>query len=201
VVYQRELQVGKKRLTLSRSQCSTKDGSTPDYAKYHYDFARKQLQITLQLDDFNQVTYFQTNKSFFAGTIQSFSMGDDNSSNFLLAVSMYPDDVINELGIADLISKLNGSIEMIGFREKVFVATGPQQTFAEVQNQLRGFGEMGDLLVVLSAQRHELECGRGVHGPRQRNLLASQSRRSVGLHSCFPDQSGQFDSNGHSSLL
>lgn len=44
--------------------------------------------------DFNQMTYFQNNKSFFAGVISTYSLTE---STAVVAAQMYPDDVIREV--------------------------------------------------------------------------------------------------------
>jgi hypothetical protein len=49
------------------------NGVQPDYAKYHYPFARAQLTITESNDAFNEATYFTNAKRFYAGTIQTYS--------------------------------------------------------------------------------------------------------------------------------
>ena len=43
-------------------------GETPSYAKYHYDFAKKQLGITEGGGEFNDVTYFADDKRYYAGS-------------------------------------------------------------------------------------------------------------------------------------
>ena len=102
--------------------------------QYHYDFAVRQLGVTMSLDDFNQATYFTNNKSFFAGTIQTFTLEKDV---LVLSVQVYPDDVIHEQGIVQLVESLNPSIQMLG-KSRLFVSSGPQQTFSSIQNQLQG---------------------------------------------------------------
>lgn len=48
-------------------------GQTPDYAKYHYDFAKKHLGVTEDSGTFNDNTYFVDDKRFCAGTIQTYA--------------------------------------------------------------------------------------------------------------------------------
>jgi hypothetical protein len=112
-------------------------GKTPDYAKYHYYFAQKSLGITEGNTEFNDSTYFVDAKRFYAGTIQTFDLGDGKAP--IYAVQMYPDDVIHEDGIVELIKVLKAQFAIPGAR-MAFVAAGPQQTFAKVKTQLQQLG-------------------------------------------------------------
>ena len=111
-------------------------GKTPEYAKYHYEFAKKQLGITEGGAEFNDVTYFTDNKRYYAGTIQTYQLGNGAP---LYAVQLYPDDVIHEQGIIELLKVIKSSFAVPGARY-AFVASGPQQTFATIGNELRALG-------------------------------------------------------------
>ena len=111
-------------------------GETPDYARYHYDFAKKHLGIPERAAEFNDVTYFANAKRYYAGTIQTYELGDGPP---LYAVQLYPDDVIHEEGIVDLVKVLAAQFRIPGAR-MAFVAGGPQQTFERVKPQLAALG-------------------------------------------------------------
>lgn len=111
-------------------------GKTPDYAKYHYDFAKKQLGIAEGNAEFNDTTYFAAKKRFYAGTIQTYQLGDGAPT---YAVQLYPDDTIHEEGLVELAKVIRGSFSIPGAR-MAFVASGPQQTFARVKKALADLG-------------------------------------------------------------
>jgi hypothetical protein len=111
-------------------------GETPEYAKYHYSFAQKQLSIPEGGGEFNDVTYFANDKRYYAGTIQTFQLGDGAP---LYAVQLYPDDVIHEDGIVELVKVIKAKFTIPGAR-MAFVASGPQQTFETVKPQLAALG-------------------------------------------------------------
>jgi hypothetical protein len=112
-------------------------GKTPDYAKYHYNFAQKQLGITDTNTQFNDSTYFTDRKRFYAGTIQTYQLAEGQPPVY--AVQLYPDDLIHEGGIVELVKVLRQQFKIPGAR-MMFVAAGPQQTFGTVKNELAGLG-------------------------------------------------------------
>lgn len=112
-------------------------GKTPEYAKYHYEFAKKKLGITEGLASFNENTYFSDTKRFYAGTIQTYQIKEGQPPIF--AVQLYPDDVIHEDGIVRLLKILSASFKISGAK-MAFVASGPQQTFATVKGQIEALG-------------------------------------------------------------
>ncbi|MBS2012044.1 MAG: hypothetical protein JST00_04105 [Deltaproteobacteria bacterium] len=112
-------------------------GQTPSFAKYHYDFARKQLGISEDGQTFNDVTYFTDDKRYYAGTIQTYELAEGQPPIF--AVQLYPDDVIHEEGIVALVDVVRRAFKIPGAR-MAFVAGGPQQSFARVAPQLRAVG-------------------------------------------------------------
>ncbi|MBX3189797.1 MAG: hypothetical protein KF819_22420 [Labilithrix sp.] len=115
----------------------TVDGRTPDYAKYHYDFAKRQLGIAEGGQEFNDVTYFTNDKRYYAGTIQTYQL--EEGAPPLFAVQLYPDDVIHEGGILELLKVIKRSFSIPGAR-MAFVAGGPQQSFATIGDELRALG-------------------------------------------------------------
>jgi hypothetical protein len=115
----------------------TENGKPPEYAKYHYKFAQHQLGIPEDGDEFNEVTYFADNKRYYAGTIQTYVNGAGEPPVF--AVQLYPDDVIHEAGILELVKTLKDVFAIPGAR-MAFVAGGPQQSFATVAPELKALG-------------------------------------------------------------
>ena len=116
-------------------------GRTPDYAKYHYYFARKELGVVESNQAFNDATYFTDDKRYFAGTLQTYSLGEPEALHY--AVQFYPDDVIHDEVITRAIGVVAKALR-IRDAKKLFVATGPQQTFERVVPDLAalGFGAM-----------------------------------------------------------
>ena len=115
----------------------TVSGATPDYAKYHYYFAQKQYGLTESLTTFNDSTYFTNAKRWFAGTIQSYKLGDAQTLTY--AIQFYPDDVIAEEALLEALKVVKAAITIPGAK-LAFVATGPQQTFARIGPQAAALG-------------------------------------------------------------
>lgn len=113
------------------------DGQTPPFAKYHYDFAKRQLQITESGQQFNDATYFTNDKRYYAGTIQTYQLADNEPP--LFAVQLYPDDVIHEEGIVELVKAIKKGFRIPSAR-MAFVAGGPQQSFVTVKDDLLALG-------------------------------------------------------------
>lgn len=111
------------------------NGQTPEYAKYHYNFAQRQLGIPEGNQEFNDTTYFTDDKRYYAGTIQTYEI----DGKPLMAVQLYPDDVIHEQGLVDLVDVLRKQLKIPNMR-MAFVAGGPQQTFATVKDALKTRG-------------------------------------------------------------
>jgi len=103
--------------------------TTPDYVKYHYNFAQRTYGIADSVATFNNSTYFTQTKRFFAGTIQTYTLGDNATPTY--AVQFYPDDVIAEETLLEALTTLKPLISIPGAR-LAFIATGPQQTFARI---------------------------------------------------------------------
>lgn len=113
------------------------DGAVPPYATMHFDFAKHQLGIADDPAAFNAATYYGDDKQFIAGTIQTYTLGNDTEPTY--AIQFYPDDVIHEEGILAAARILAPRITIPG-RKLAMVATGPQQTFARVEGELRALG-------------------------------------------------------------
>src|SRR5262249_34733222 len=67
------------------------NGKTPDFAKFHFRFAQQALGIGEDNTTFNEVTYFAQKKRFYAGSVQTYTIGKDVEPTY--AVQLYPDDV------------------------------------------------------------------------------------------------------------
>ncbi|SHG70973.1 PEP/pyruvate-binding domain-containing protein [Massilia sp. CF038] len=112
----------------------TENGSSPDYVKYHYDFARRRLNIGDSVASFNNSTYFAQTKKYFAGTIQTYTLGDATTP--IYAVQFYPDDVVSESALLDALTTVQRALPIPGAK-LAFVATGTQQTFKNIATQAR----------------------------------------------------------------
>ncbi|WP_338848593.1 PEP/pyruvate-binding domain-containing protein [Massilia sp. W12] len=112
-------------------------GYIPNYAKYHYDFAKVRHNIGDDVATFNNSTYFAQNKRFYAGTLQTYTLGDAASPSY--AVQFYPDDVVAEASLLDALKTIKAGFA-IPNAKLIFIATGPQQTFATIQAQAQALG-------------------------------------------------------------
>lgn len=112
------------------------NGVVPDHAKYHYYFAQRAWGVTDGTAVFNDSTYFSTNKRFFAGSIQSYRLGDAEALTY--AVQFYPDDVISEETLLNALKIVQATFGVPG--KLIFVATGHQQTFARIGTQAAQLG-------------------------------------------------------------
>ncbi len=103
------------------------NGTTPDYAKYHYYFAKKHLALPDTIDQFNASTYFTASKKFLAGTVQTY-VWDDKP---VFGVQLYPQDVIKGKAALDATKIVAAKLKIAGAKF-AFVATGNQQTTEDV---------------------------------------------------------------------
>lgn len=115
----------------------TRNGSTPDAAKYHYLFGREVFQIPEDLDEFNRLTYFTAGpKRYVAGVLHSYALAGRPP---VLGIQFYPQDVIAEEDLRDAVLEIAGQIDLPGMA-LAFVQTGTQQTTARVASDLAGAG-------------------------------------------------------------
>lgn len=115
----------------------TRNGSTPDAAKYHYLFGREIFQIPEGLDEFNRLTYFTPGpKRYIAGVLHSYSL---TGRSPVLGIQFYPQDVIAEEDLRDAVLEIAEQIELPG-TALAFVQTGTQQTTVRVASDLAGAG-------------------------------------------------------------
>ncbi len=115
----------------------TRNGTTPDAAKYHYFFGREVFQIPEGLDEFNRVTYFTPGpKRYVAGVLHSYALAGRPP---VLGIQFYPQDVVAEEDLRDAVLTIAGQIELPGM-SLAFVQTGTQQTTVRVASDLGAAG-------------------------------------------------------------
>jgi hypothetical protein len=111
-------------------------GTTPDYAKYHYYFARHKLQVPEPVTEFNDRTYFSLDKRYMAGSIQTYKLDD---GAVIYGLQFYPQDVIHgaaALAATQLVAK---SLAIPGMR-LAFVEAGMQQSTDDVAAEFAAAG-------------------------------------------------------------
>lgn len=112
-------------------------GVVPEYAKYHYEFAQEVLGIVEDAATFNDHAYYTDDKRYVGGSVQTYVLHGEPAPTY--AIQFYPDDVVHEEGILAAARILKPQLRIAGAKY-AFVATGPQQTFARVGDQLRALG-------------------------------------------------------------
>jgi pyruvate phosphate dikinase-like enzyme len=116
----------------------TEGGEVPDAARYHYDFAVRTLGIPESLVEFNRVTYFTPGpKRYAAGVLHTYFL--DGAAEPVYGLQFYPQDVISESVIVQVLQPVKAKIGIAGARF-AFVATGAQQTTATVGAELQAVG-------------------------------------------------------------
>ena len=113
------------------------NGEIPESARYHYSFAQAALDIPERLEEFNRVTYFSPAKRYAAGVIHTYFL--DGASDPVFAIQFYPQDVVNERGVLDVITLVRQHISIPGAR-LAFVPTGTQQTVTTIGDELTAAG-------------------------------------------------------------
>lgn len=127
-------------------------GVTPEYAKFHYPFAQRQLGIDDTNEEFNETTYFSQAKRYVAGTVRTWYRGGSDAPVY--GVQFYPDDVIAEATLLDVLRTVKAAIRIPGAKV-AFVATGPQQTSATVAAEIARLGiEITSIDAVLGAVKY-----------------------------------------------
>ncbi|TPX61582.1 hypothetical protein SpCBS45565_g07216 [Spizellomyces sp. 'palustris'] len=98
--------------------------------QYHYNFASKYLKdFSLDVDTFNDNTYFTQNKTFYAGVLRAYTLRDQTFVGF----QFYPQDVLSEETILHAARVLRMQAPTLDVR---FVATGSQQTVVTIKHLL-----------------------------------------------------------------
>jgi hypothetical protein len=111
-------------------------GVTPDYVRYHYDFASRRLGIHPSLDDFNRETYFTLDeKRYFAGVLHLY----EREGRPLLVFQLYPQDLGRE-GQLVLAARRIGEALHLPDLERAFLRTGLQQTTRTVESEMEELG-------------------------------------------------------------
>jgi hypothetical protein len=109
---------------------------TPDAARYHYYFAERVVaSFSESLESFNRVTYSTQDKSYYAGTVQTYTY----KGKLIYGIQLYPEDVASEERILDAVKVVQKSF-VIPASQLAFVATGPQQTTKTVAAALKSLG-------------------------------------------------------------
>ncbi|MEM6990934.1 MAG: PEP/pyruvate-binding domain-containing protein [Myxococcota bacterium] len=103
------------------------DGPVADEraTQFHYFFSREVFEIPESTAEFNDVTYNVNDKRYFAGTLQQYTLGDDDK--VLYGIQFYPQDVIAEQTVLKAVQEVAASFRIPDAR-LAFVATGQQQT-------------------------------------------------------------------------
>lgn len=111
---------------------------TPDYARYHYYFAQKKLNIPYSTDQFNDMTYFtneEASKKFIAGTIQQFEVLQQGENMSFFGIQFYPQDKIAEQTLLKAAVTVKQALH---FNENMSVILyGSQQTVKTVAQHLQ----------------------------------------------------------------
>lgn len=113
------------------------NGTIPASAKYHYNFAQQRYGITESVATFNNSTYFSALKRFYAGAVQTYRLGDEQTLTY--AIQFYPDDVIAEASLLEALKTITAAFKIPG-ANLAFIATGPQQTFATIGTEAAALG-------------------------------------------------------------
>jgi Pyruvate phosphate dikinase, AMP/ATP-binding domain len=108
-----------------------------DAARYHYFFARTALGIPESLAEFNELTYFGTTKRYAAGVVHTYHL--DGAVEPVYGLQFYPQDVVHEAGIVDVLRPVAAQVRIPGAR-LAFVQTGSQQTTASITADLAAAG-------------------------------------------------------------
>jgi hypothetical protein len=115
-------------------------GERPDYVQYHYYFARRFLGIQLDLDTFNQQTYFTNNltqKKFIAGTLQFYQIANLNGEKqSLFGIQFYPQDSIAEETLLFAVQQLKSALQSEEYPLS-FVSFGSQQSVNNIRLALQ----------------------------------------------------------------
>ena len=143
--------------------------TVPDEAKFHFIFAQAVLNIPERLEEFNRVTYFSPTKRYAAGVLHTYLL--EGSAEPVYGLQFYPQDVVAEQGVVDVVTAVAAKITIPGARF-AFVATGTQQTVATVRDRFTAAGDRG-------ADQHR--PGAGLH-----HLPAAERGRGLGLPADLP---------------
>ena len=116
----------------------TRNGATPDAARFHFVFASEALGIPESLEEFNSLTYFTPGpKRYVAGVVHSYELA--GAEKPVLGLQFYPQDVIAEEPLLAALLVAHAGISLPG-HTLAFVPTGEQQTTARIGAQLADAG-------------------------------------------------------------
>lgn len=117
-------------------------GQTPEFAKFHYDFAKKKLNIPEAPTEFNTNTYFADDKRYMAGSLQSYNLDD----RVVYGIQFYPQDVIHDAKAFKATQLIASKVGIPGAKF-AFVEAGSQQETTEA----------ADLFAVAGYERLSIE--------------------------------------------
>lgn len=112
-----------------------KNGESPSYSQLHYDFGKFALSIPEEIADYNQVTYFENDKRYFAGKVQLYDVNGKKT----FGVQFFPQDVIHEDTIIQALKFVKSSFRSEGI-PMAFVGTGEQQTTNSIKERAASLG-------------------------------------------------------------
>ncbi|MFZ1410199.1 MAG: hypothetical protein WAS07_01920, partial [Micropruina sp.] len=116
----------------------TRGGRVPDSARYHFPFAQEAFGVPEGLDEFNALTYFTPGpKRYVAGVLHSYQL--EGFDTPVLGVQFYPQDVIAEAPLLQVLLEVQATLPLRGVR-LAFVPTGSQQTTVTITDQLAAAG-------------------------------------------------------------
>ena len=114
-----------KRVYFQNANYTSKDGTRPEAAKYHFPMAERVLSdFTETLKSFGAVTYDVQDKQYIAGSIQTYFI--DGATEPLYGIQFFPQDVAREEIIVETIEAVIPQFRIPGAKV-AFVSTGLQQ--------------------------------------------------------------------------
>lgn len=118
----------------------TDSGQRPEYVQYHYYFARRFLGLHMDLDTFNQQTYFTNDiakKKFFAGSLQFYQINNlQGEKQSLFAIQFYPQDAIAEDTLLFALQQIQSALHIENY-PLAFVSYGSQQSVNTIRLALQ----------------------------------------------------------------
>ncbi len=109
--------------------------------QYHYDFAREALEIGIELDEFNRVTYFRDDRSNLAGTIIANDRFESGAEQGVYALEFWPTDPVRAKHVALAFDLVGEAMPFARGRIAYHPAGDTQEAlFAQDEAELRDAG-------------------------------------------------------------
>jgi hypothetical protein len=108
--------------------------------KFHFDFTHRYLDPRMPQSEFDRTTYFTralAERSFIAGTIQSYEVQVNGRAEHFFGLQFYPQDLIHDEMIAYAVRAVRARFEVPG-QPLQFVSQGSQQTMSSAVLQQLG---------------------------------------------------------------